>query len=132
MPLEITVAAALRGGSTGLDAFVSEGAGGRIGFGIFAFGPFARPFDAMSFLWSRASRPFAKKLAVFAKVFKSSTACSRLAVPDPFSITSIRRRSSSLSSITVTPPCPKKIPECLAQLHSGSTFPLCTLEVLAS
>lgn len=41
MPLEIPVAAALRGGSTGLDAFVSEGAGGRIGLGIFDFGLFA-------------------------------------------------------------------------------------------
>jgi hypothetical protein len=108
MPLEIPAAAALRGGETGFDAFAGEGAGGRIGFGLFAFGLFARPFDAMSFLWSRASRLFAKKLAVFAKVFKSSTACSRLAVPDPFSITSIKRRSSSRSSITVAQPWPKK------------------------
>jgi hypothetical protein len=41
MPLEIPVAAALRGGSTGLDAFVGEGAGGRIGFGAFVLGLFA-------------------------------------------------------------------------------------------
>ncbi len=52
MPLEIPVAAALRGGETGLETVAGEGAGGRIGFGIFAFGLFARPFDAMSFLWS--------------------------------------------------------------------------------
>lgn len=43
MPLEIPVAAALRGGSTGLDTVAGEGAGGRIGFAIFAFGLFARP-----------------------------------------------------------------------------------------
>jgi hypothetical protein len=104
MPLEIPVAAALRGGSTGLDTVAGESAGGLVGLRIFAFGLFARLFDEMSFLWSRASRLFAKKLAVFAKVFKSSTACSRLAVPDPFSITSIKRRSSSRSSITVTQP----------------------------
>lgn len=104
MPLEIPVAAVLRGGSTGLETVAGEAAGGRIGFGIFTFELFARLFDAMCFLWSRASRLFAKELAVFAKVFKSSTACSRLAVPDPFSITSIRRRSSSRSSITVALP----------------------------
>jgi hypothetical protein len=52
MPLEIPVAAALRRGAIGFDAFAAEGAGGRIGFGIFAFGLFARPFDAMSLLWS--------------------------------------------------------------------------------
>ena len=41
MPLEIPVAAALRGGETGFDTVAGEGAGGRIGFGIFAFGLFA-------------------------------------------------------------------------------------------
>jgi hypothetical protein len=33
----------------------------------------------------------------------SSTACSRLPLPEDFSITSIRRRSSSRSSIAIPP-----------------------------
>ena len=44
---------------------------------------------------SRVSNLLAKKLAVFAKVLMSSTACSTLPVPEDFSITSMRRRNSS-------------------------------------
>ena len=54
--------------------------------------------------FSRVSNLLAKKLAVFAKVLMSSTACSTLPVPEDFSITSMRRRNSS-RSLTM-PSCP--------------------------
>ena len=61
-----------------------------------------RDFEGFFFLTSPAfsllSSLFAKKLAVFAKVLRSSTACSSVLDPADFSIMSMRRRISSRSS----------------------------------
>ena len=53
--------------------------------------------------FSRVSSLFAKKLAVFAKSLRSSTACSTLLELADFSTISMRRLISSRSSITQGP-----------------------------
>ena len=83
------------------------GAGGVVGdldtrgFGI-GIEAIAAPILDLGFFFAltlpdfrRVSNLLAKKLAVFAKVLMSSTACSTLPVPEDFSITSMRRRNSS-------------------------------------
>ena len=99
MPVEIALITGLLGGSEDWDGLV--GFTGDLGIGIGAFGAAAAffAFGLASFALSLPSSLFARKLAVLAKILRSSTACSTLAAPDPFSITSIRRRSSSRSSM---------------------------------
>ena len=79
------------------DVFVEDGSGGELGdFGILGLGTDAIAFPtrdlglllALTFpLLSFVSSLLVRKLAVLAKVLMSSTACSRLPVPEPFSIT---------------------------------------------
>ena len=85
------------------DVFVYDGSGGELGdFGLLGLGTDAIAFSTrdlgLVFAFtspplSRVSSLLARKLAVLAKVLMSSTACSRLPLPEDFSITSIRRRN---------------------------------------
>ena len=76
--------------------------GGAMALPIRDFGLF---FASTSSPLSRVSSWLARKLAVLANVLMSSTACSRLPLPEPFSITSINRREFLAVSHAPTLPC---------------------------
>ena len=99
MPVEIALIAGLLEGSGDRDGFAGFTLDLGIGIGALGAAAFLFASGLAALALSLPSSLFARKLAVFVKVLRSSTACATLAATDPFSITSISRRSSSRSSM---------------------------------